>query len=159
MFVTVVNRRDCDGVDAIRESVEVTLITRPGTVAAGEDVDGTLAAASIVDAIHESLLYQVSWTFHRPSVISGTPAATVYRGILECVVEGSGFVDIGYGARENPNSRDLGVVSNSNTAHIVLSGSDLACTPCAMCILRQNRCRQVDVVIEIIRSQCVLTKS
>jgi hypothetical protein len=54
---------------------------------------------------------------------------------LETIVESGGFIDICYGARQNTDTSDLGLVGDANTTYGVLDSGYLACASCAVVVV------------------------
>jgi hypothetical protein len=81
-------------VDAVRVPVEVALITICRSISTGKNENGSLPTSPIVDAIHNSFLDEVAWTFHRLAIIRGAPTAGIYGDILEAVIESSCFINV-----------------------------------------------------------------
>ena len=134
MLSRVVHRANGDRVYTIGVSVKVALIIETTTIPARKNEDRSLALSSVVDAIHNSFPDEIAWAFHSCSVISGSPAAAVYRNVLESVVKCSSFVDSRNWTTQDANSGGLGVVRNTNSASFVSSRDDLASASCAMMV-------------------------
>jgi hypothetical protein len=148
----VVNGCNCDGIDAVRVTIEVTLIAMRCTVSTRVDKNGAFSATSIGDPIHEGLLNEITGCFHRFSVVRGPPAATVDRSFLEAEIKGGSFIDVGDGSRQYSNSSDFGIPGNTHTACIIFNSTDLACTTSSVMVVKKFGGGEVFVVIEIVRT-------
>jgi len=78
---------DCDRVDAVRVSVEITLVTARSPIAAGEYKNRTLSTPPIIDTIDNGFLDEETWAFHRHTVIRRSPATAVDGNILKTIIE------------------------------------------------------------------------
>lgn len=148
-----------DREDTVCVAVKVALVSAASAVPAGKDKDGALAGPALLYSIHHGLLDQVTGPLHGPSVIRGSPAAGVDRSILVVVVQGRSLVDVGNGAREDPDASDLGIVREANSTDIVLHSGDLPCTAGAVVVIEEDGCRQRGMIVVIIRPVRILRQT
>ena len=94
MKTHVINGRDGDRVDTVGVAIKVALISVVSAVATSENINRTLPSTTVIDSVHESLLNQIIWPFHRLAIIWRAPTATVDRNILEAVIEGGRFISV-----------------------------------------------------------------
>ena len=148
----MVDGRDCDGIDAIRITVKVTLVVMGCTVPTRVNKNGAFPATSIGDAIHDGFFNKITGSLHRLSVIGGSPAAAVDRSFLEAEVKRRGLISVANGSRQYPNASNLGIPGNTHTAYVVLNSADLARTASPVVVIKKFGGREVLVVVEIMRA-------
>lgn len=151
MKALVVDCRNCHGINTISVAVEVALIPVRSTIATGKYKDRALSASSVVNAVNNSLVNEISRTLHRPSIVWRTPTAAVNGNILEPIIESSRFINVGNGAGKNTNTRNLGFISYANAASIIFSSCYLAGASCAMVVVKVFGCWQGFMIIEVVR--------
>jgi len=78
MKTLMVDGRDCDGIDAVRITVKVTLVVVRCPVSTRVNENGAFPATSVGDTVHDGLFYKITRRFHRLSVIRRSPAAAKY---------------------------------------------------------------------------------
>ena len=125
----------CNGIDTVRVSVKITLVTVDCAVSTSINVNRAFPATSVGDTVHESLFDEITRSLHRFPVIKRSPAAAVDRGFLEAEVESSGFVNFGNRSRKYPNASNFGIPSNAYATHVIFNGTDLACTTSSVMIV------------------------
>lgn len=150
MKTLMVYRCDRDGIDAVRITVEVTLVIMGCAVSTRIDENGAFPATSVGDAVYDSFFDEITRRFHRLSVIGRSPAAAVDRSFLEAEVEGRGLVNVGNGSRQYPNASYFGVPGDTYTACVIFNSTDLACTAGSVVVIKQFWGREVFVVVEIV---------
>ena len=74
----VVDSCNSHGVDAVRVSVEVALVSLSSSITTCEDEHRALSASSVQNTVNYRLLNQVTRAFHRLAVVCGAPTAAVY---------------------------------------------------------------------------------
>ena len=134
MLTLVVDSRDRDRIDTIRIPIEVALVPLVPSVSSRKDEHRPLPSPPFVDTIQHGLPNDIGRTLHLGTVISGTPAAAVERYVLVTVVERDGFVCGGNATRENTNTRDLGLIGDTNPTSLIFDPSDLACAASPMVV-------------------------
>lgn len=147
-----INCGNCDGINAICVAVEITLITMCSTVAACKDEKGSPAITAILDAIQYSTFDEIAWALHGLAVIRRSPGTAVNRGIVVSVVEGGGLIDVCDGPGEDTDACDFGIVCDSHAADVILHCANLASTTCPVVVLWKLWCREIFVVVVIMRA-------
>jgi hypothetical protein len=148
----VINCGDCDGVNAIRVAIEVALVTMCSTIATCKDENGSPTTTTILDAVQYSTFDEIAWALHGPAVIRRTPGAAINRGIVVSVVECGGLIDVCDGPGEDADACDFGVVCDAHTADVIFHCTDLASTACPVIVFGKLWCREVFMVIVIMRA-------
>ena len=146
---------DCphrNGIDTVRVTVKITLVTVGCAVSTRINVNRASPATSVGDTIHESFFDEITRRLHRLPVVKRSPAAAVDRRFLEPEVESSGFVNFGNGSRKYPNASDFGIPSNAHTARVIFNCTDLACTTSSVMVVKQLGDGEVFVVVKIVRA-------
>lgn len=148
---------DRDGIDAVCVTVKVTLVAMRCTVSTRVNKYGAFSTTPISYPIYEGLFNEITWCFHRLSVIRGSPATAVDRSFLEAEIKRGSFVDVGDGSRQYSNPSYFGIPGDSHTAYIILNSTNLACTTSSVVVVKQFGGRKVLVGVEIIRTLGPLT--
>lgn len=143
---------DCNGINAICVAVEIALVTMSSTIAAGKDEQGTLAITTILDTIQYSTLDEVAWALHGPAVIWRTPGAAIYGGIVVLVVECGGLIYVCDGPREDADTCDFGIVCDAHATDVIFHCTDLASTACPVVVIGKLWCRELFMVIVVMRA-------
>ena len=151
-----INCGNCDGINAIRVAVKIALVTMCSTIATGKDEKGSPAIATILDTIQYSTLDEITWALHGPAVIRRTPGTAINRGIVVLVVESGSLIDVCDGPRKDADACDFRVVCNAHAADIIFHGADLASTACPVVVIGKLWCRELFVVIVIMRAESPL---
>lgn len=66
-----------DGIDAIRVSIEIALVSMGSAIAAGKDEHGSFARPALVDTVEHSARDEDIWALHSTAIIRGSPTAAV----------------------------------------------------------------------------------
>ena len=101
MLPLVVDGSNSHGIDAIGVTVEVALVSTRSTITRGEDEDEAFSLPPIVDPIDNGLLDEITRTLHGQPIVWWAPAATVDGNVVETIVEGCSFVDVGDRTRKD----------------------------------------------------------
>jgi len=152
MKALMVDSCDSDGIDAVRVTVKVTLVVMGCAVSTCINENGAFPTTSVGDTVHDSFFDEITGSLHRLSVIGRSPAAAEYRSLLKAEVERRGLVSVGDGSRQYPNASNFRVPGDTNTAYVVFNSTDLTCTASSVVVIKQFGCREVLVVIEIMRA-------
>jgi hypothetical protein len=144
--------RDCDGIDAVRVAIEVTLVLMSCTVPARVDEDRTLAATPVGYAIHDGFFDKVTGCLHRFSVVGRSPAAAINRSFLEAEIKGGSFIDVGNGSRQDSNPGNPRVPGDAHATYIIFNSTNLACTTSSMVVVKEFGEGEVFMVVEIMRT-------
>jgi len=147
-----INCGNCDGINAIRIAVEIALVTMRRTIATGKDENGSPPITTILDTIQYCTLDEIAWGLHRPAVIRWTPGTAINRGIVVLVVECGGLIDVCDGPRKDANAGDFGIVCDAHAADVIFHCADLASTARPVVVIRKLGCRELFVVIVVIRA-------
>lgn len=147
-----INCGNCDGINAIRVAVEIALVTMCSTIATGKDEKGSSATTTILDTIQYSTLDEITWALHGPAVIRRTPRTTINRGIVVLVIECGGLIDVRDGPGEDADACDFGIVCDAHAADVIFHCADLASTACPVVVIGKLWCRELFVVIVIMRA-------
>lgn len=147
-----INCSNCDGINAIRVAIEIALVTMCSTIAAGKDENGSPAITTILDTIQYSTLDEIAWALHGHAVIRRTPGTAINRGIVVLVVERGGLIDVCDGPGEDADACDFGIVCNTHAANVIFHCANLASTACPVVVIGKLWCREIFVVIVIMRA-------
>jgi hypothetical protein len=147
-----INCGNCNGINAIGVAVEIALVTMCSAVATGKDEQGTLAITTVLDTIQYSTLDEVAWALHGPAVIRRAPGTAIYRGIVVLVVECGGLIYVCDGPGEDADTCDFGIVCDAHAADVIFHCTDLASTACPVVVIGKLWCRELFVVIVIMRA-------
>jgi hypothetical protein len=156
MQVLIVYRRNRHRINTVCVTVEITLIAFAGTVPAGEDKYGALAASAFINAFQHGLFDDVIRPFHGLTVIGWTPTAAVDGRVLEIVVQGFRLVGIGDGSGQDAKASKFGVVCDANTADVVTHSSNLPSTTRAVMVFEFGGSGKIPVVVKVIGTPCIL---
>src|SRR5690242_18238628 len=154
MLVVHVNSAYCDAVDAIRVAVKVAVVIARCTVACRKDVDGALAATSLLYSCHHGFLDQNSWCLHRLAIVWRAPRAGVDVVLLHFIVDSQRFVHIGNLSRKDAYTRYFCIVCQTNSTDVVLPGCNLSSASRAVSVIGELWCWEVFVIVEIVRAFC-----
>ncbi len=143
---------NCDGINAIRVPVEIALVTMHSTIAAGKDKNGSPSSTTILDAIQYSALDEIAWTLHGPAIIRRTPGTAINRSVVVLVVECGSLIDVCDGPGEDADACDFGIVCDAHAADVILHCADLASTARPVVIIGKFGCRELFVVIVVMRA-------
>ena len=152
MKTLVVNGGDGDGIDAVRITVEVTLVVMECTVSTRVNKNGAFPTTPVDDTVDDGFFNEITGSFHRPAIIWRSPAAAVDRGFLEAEVKSGGFVNIGDGSRQYPNSRNFGVPGDAHATYIIFNSADLASAASPVMVIKQFGGGEVCMSIKVVRA-------
>jgi hypothetical protein len=147
-----INCGNCDGINAVRVAVEIALVTMSSTIATGKNEKGPPAITTVLDTIQYSTLDEIAWALHGPAVIRRTPGTAINRGIVVLVVECGGLVDVCDGPGEDADACDFGIVCNAHAANVIFHCPNLASTTCPVVVIGKFWCRELFVVIVVMRT-------
>lgn len=150
MEALVVYGRNRDGVDAVRVTIKIALVTRHGAIATGEYEYGAFAVSAILYAVEEGLVNYVAWAFHGLAVIWGAPATGVNVDIMEAVVECCGFINIRDWTGEDAHACQLCIIGEANAADVILRSCDLSGTAGAVAVVGKDRFWEGCMIVEVV---------
>ena len=111
---------------------------------------------TVLNAVQHCTLDKIAWGLHGLAVIRWTPRAAVYGCVHIVVIKCGCLIDIRDGTGENTDSRDFGIVCNTDTTDVIFDIADLAGTMGAMVVVRKLWLWEGFMAIEIIRAGCPL---
>ena len=138
------------GVNAIGIAVKIALVPRHGTIATSKYEYGALSVSTVLNAVEEGLVNDVTWTLHGLAVIWGTPAAGVNVDIMEAIVERRSFVSVRYRAGEDAHACYLRFIGETDTTNIVLRSSDLAGATGAVAVICKDRFGERCMIVKVV---------
>lgn len=150
MEALVVYGRDRDGVNAVGIAVKIALVTGQRAIATGEYEYGALSVSTILYAVEECLVNDVTWSLHGLAVIWGAPAAGINVDIMEAIVECCSFVGVRDWAGEDAHACYLCFVGETNAADVVLRSCDLAGAAGTVTVICKDWFREGSVIVKVV---------
>ena len=152
----VVDCSDRDRIYAISIPVKVALVAVRSAVATCKNENRSLPIATVLNAVQHCALDKIARGLHGLAVVRRTPRAAVYGRVHVVVIKRGGLIDVRDGAGEDTDSRDFGIVCDTDTTDVVFDSADLSGTTGAMVVVGKLWVREGFVVVEIIRAGCPL---
>lgn len=149
-----VNCADCDTVNRIGVSVEITVVTVGRTVSAGKDVDGAKATTTLLHSLEHCSSNEDIGGLHGLSIVGGAPGARVNIVILDLVHQSFSLVRVADGLAQDSDTGDPGVVGNAYTTHIVTGSGHFTGATSSMSVVRQLRLRFSVAVVKVVGTFC-----
>lgn len=158
MLTLSVNRANSDAVNGVCVAVKVAVVIVRGTIATGKDVDGSLSATALLDALKHSTLNKNTRRVHGSTVVWRAPGAGVDVVVLVVVGHRDSLVGIRNQLAQNTDTRDLGIVGHSDTADVVLGRRHFTSAPGAVLVVAERGLGLFAVVVEVVGTGGVVVR-